>query len=101
MTLATHAATAATMMAKAASGRSRHTVRRSTTEIRGILLFPHEPRVGRPETPLQLRAHLLGDAHCVNAVANDLRADEDDELGARLALRGVAQQVAKWKLVDD
>src|SRR5437870_1800647 len=99
--LATHAAAASNTTAKTASGRSRHTVRRSTTEMRGILLFPHEPRVGRSETPLQLGAHFLGDAHCVDAIADDLRADEDNELGASLALGGVSEEIAERQLIHD
>src|SRR4029077_20616925 len=101
ITLTTQAATAARATMQTASGRSRHTVRRSTTEMRGIGLFPQEARIGRAETPLQLGAHLLGDAHRIDAVADDLRADEDDQLGALFGPVGVSEQVADRQLVDD
>src|SRR5947207_11957006 len=93
MRLTTHAATAAATTPHAASGRSRQPARRSPTEIGDISLFLHEARIGGADPPLQLGAHLLGDAHRIDAVANDLRSDEDDQLGPLLASGGIAEQI--------
>src|SRR6478672_3423343 len=82
--LTAQAASAAAIIAHAASGRSRQDARRSPTGIGDISLFLHEARIGGAEPPLQLGAHLLGDPHRVNAVADDLRPDKDDQLGALL-----------------
>ena len=48
----------------------------------------------------QLRAQLLGDARGVDAVADDLRPDEDDELGARVGARVAAEQLAELAGAD-
>ena len=88
----------------AASGRSRHAVQAvETGNAQASRLLLHAiARVGGAEPPSQLGAHLLGDAHRIDAVADDLRPDEDDQLGALLGLVVVAEQLAELaELVDD
>src|SRR6476659_1542720 len=99
--LMAEAASAAATTAHARSGRSRHPTRRSPTEIGDISLFLHEARLGGADPPLQLGAHLLGDAHRVHAVPNDLRPDEDEQFCALPGPVGVAEQIAERELVDD
>src|SRR4051794_13090605 len=53
-------------------------------------------RLRRAETAAQLGAQLLGDAHRVDAVADDLRPDEDDQLGALDPLGVAADQLAEF-----
>src|SRR4051812_22208941 len=58
-------------------------------------------RVGGAQPAAQLGAQLLGHAHRIDAVADDLRADEDDKLGALCALVVAAEQLAEFaELVD-
>src|SRR5215213_584114 len=98
--LAMQAAGASSAIAIAASGRSRHPARRSTIE-RSAMLLPVETRVRGPDPAAQLRAHLLGDAHRVDTVADDLRPDEDDQLGALSGFVVAADQLAKLaELID-
>src|SRR5258705_4823957 len=83
------------MLATMAMSASSATAQISSTRAiaRGSLLSID--RLRGAELAAQLGAQFLGDAHCVDAVADDLRPDEDDQFGALRRLGVAADQLAE------
>src|ERR1700737_4176545 len=93
--LATTAMSASSATAQSASARAFVSDRRPKPDICIARLLLAEDWLRGADLAAQLGAQFLGDVHGIDAIADDLRPDEDDQLGALGRLGVAADQLAQ------